>query len=101
MVKLHPVMACNQLGRIVRLPTLFPTLVALLPALAHSAVLVYTLARACATDLLLRICWNRLSLNQYVDPTSLLPNHRQGLLARVVQFASDPARLLKRAGSQN
>ena len=38
----HPVTACNQLGSIVRLPTLFPALVALLPTLAHSAVLVCT-----------------------------------------------------------
>ena len=37
-----PVMACSQLGSIVRLPTLFPTLVALLPSLAHSAVLAHT-----------------------------------------------------------
>ena len=38
----HPVTACSQLGSSVRLPTLFPTLVELLPALAHSAVLVCT-----------------------------------------------------------
>ena len=36
------VTACSPLGSSVRLPTLFPTLVALLPALAHSAVLVRT-----------------------------------------------------------
>ena len=40
----HPVTASNQLelGSIVRLPTLFPTLVASLPAWAHSTVLVCT-----------------------------------------------------------
>ena len=38
----HPVMACSQLCSSVLLPTLFPTLVELLPALAHSAVLVCT-----------------------------------------------------------
>ena len=42
MVKRHLAMACSQLARIVRLPTLFPTLVALLPALAHTAVLART-----------------------------------------------------------
>ena len=40
----HPVTACNQpeLGSNVQLPTSFPTLVALLPTLAPSAVLVCT-----------------------------------------------------------
>ena len=38
----HLVTACSPLGSSVRLPTLCPTLVALLPALAHSAVLVCT-----------------------------------------------------------
>ena len=38
----HPATACSQLGSIVRLPTLFPTLAALLPALAHLALLVCT-----------------------------------------------------------
>ena len=35
-------MACSRLGSSVRLPALFSTLVAPLPALAHSAVLVCT-----------------------------------------------------------
>ena len=38
----HPVMARSQLGSSVLLPTLFPTLVELLPALARSTVLVCT-----------------------------------------------------------
>ena len=40
----HPVTACNplELGSSVQLPTMFPTLVALRPALAHSTVLMCT-----------------------------------------------------------
>ena len=70
----HPATACSQLGSSVRLPTLFPTLVALLPALAHPAVMVCThwhvrapVVRNCgATNVL-----NHLYLNQNVDPASL------------------------------
>ena len=70
----QPVTACSPLGSIVQLPTLFPALVALLPALAHSTVLVCT-----NWHVRVPVLWNRgakhgvnhLYLNQYVDPASL------------------------------
>ena len=65
----HPVTACSPLGSSARLPTLFPTLVALLPALAHSAVLVRTHWHMRVP--VLSNCGANMSLNQYVDPTSL------------------------------
>ena len=65
----HPVPACSQLGLSVRLPTLFPTLVALMPALTHSTVLVFT-----HWHVHVPVLCNygaSMSLNQYVEPASL------------------------------
>ena len=70
----QPVTACSPLGSIVRLPALFPTLAALLPALAHSTVLVCTQWHVCVPVLCncgANCFLNHLYLNQYVDPTSL------------------------------
>ena len=64
---------------------------------------VYTLARACASALVL---WrkngvNHLYLNQYVDPASLWTIRGTRCLTQLVQSFFDPARLLKPAGSKN
>ena len=65
MVKRHHVMACSQLGSIVRLPTLLPTLVGLLPAW-HTQPCWCVHIGTCVCQ-----CSANMSLNQYVDPTSL------------------------------
>ena len=52
MVKRHHVMACNQLGSSVRLPTLLPTLEAFAASIGTlNRAGAYTLARACASAL--------------------------------------------------
>ena len=61
----HPVMACSQLGSSVRLPTLLPTLVALLPTW-HTQPCWCVHIGTCVCQ-----CSAHMSLNQYVDPASL------------------------------
>ena len=99
----HPVTACSQLGSSVRLPTLFPTLVALLPALAYSAVLVCTHWNASVPVLSNCGATKMFLLNQYVDPAASLRTMRGPRFFENKRFTTclDPARLLKRAGSKN
>ena len=56
----------------------------------------------CSVSVAQHMCLNHLSLNPYVDPTSLCTTQwPRSALKQVVQTIFDPARLLNRAGSTN